>query len=187
MERKGRQLDEIPNPTNPVRYPAATPGWLPVGGSLPAGVASAGGCAAIPIIPRPWGWGCRANRAATLIRGNPIRRAPTVIWGGAIRGVCDGRAASPAAAAIRGRPAAPARPGNGVDTGLLALGRALGVGAGALCRPPLCPRRVGARSVAPPTRRLGVGRGPLAPLGAPDLPIATDRPSRLTPLAVADP
>jgi dihydroneopterin aldolase len=52
-----------------------------------------------------------------------------------------------------------------VDTGLLELGRPLGVGAGPLCRPTLCSRCLGSRSVASPTRHLGLGPGTLAALG----------------------
>jgi hypothetical protein len=163
MESRGCHPDESSHPPDPVRCPAAAPGRLPVGRSLPASVAIAGDGAAIPaiisIIPRPWGW-C-ANRAAAIL---PVIRA-TVIRGGPLRGACGGRAASPAAA-IRGGPAATARTGSGVDSRLLELGRPLGVGTGTLPPPALCPRRVGAGSVALPTRRLGVGRRPLAPVGA---------------------
>ena len=160
MKRRGRELDESSNDTAPVRCPEDAP-RLPVGRSLPAGVAIVGGCAAIsavipilPIIPRPWG--CRANRAAG-------------VWGPGGR-----RAVRPAAAAIRGGPTAPARPRNGMDTGLLELGRPLGVGAGSLRRPPLRPRRVGARPMAAPTRRLGLGPRTLARIGARHSPTAED-------------
>ena len=132
-ESRGHQPDESSHPTDPVRYPAAAPGRLPLGRSLSAGVAIAGGGAAIPaviipiipVISRPRG--CPAIGAAG-------------IWG-----PCGRRAVRPTAAAIRGGPAAPAGARNGMDAGLLELGRALGVGARALCRPPLCPCRVGAR------------------------------------------
>lgn len=59
-----------------------------------------------------------------------------------------------------------------MDTGLLELGRPLGVGAGPLCRPTLCSCCLGSRSVASPTRHLGLGPGTLAALGCEPTPRA---------------
>jgi len=56
--------------------------------------------------------------------------------------------------------------GDGVDAGLLELGRPLGVGAGPLCCPALSSRRLGSRPLASARSDLGLGPGALATLGS---------------------
>jgi hypothetical protein len=68
------------------------------------------------------------------------------------------------AAASRSGPTAPPRSRDGVDTGLLELGRPLGVGTGSLCGPSLPSCRLGRWPLAPEGRDLGLESGALAPV-----------------------
>ena len=151
MVNRDSQPDESSKDIDAVRRRCAASGQLSGGPRDVAGIATASDSPTISAagLPRPG--------SAT---GLP--------WSSAAAGLCWSRIRRTnrrATAVAAGGGAAAARGRDGVDTGLLELGRRLGVGAGPLCRPTLCSCRLGSRSVAPTTRQLGLGPGTLAALG----------------------
>ena len=147
------QLDDSSNDIRTVSCRCVASRELSGGPRGAAGIAAASASPTISAAGLP-----RSGAPADLPRsGVPRSGATAGLPRSRIR-----RANRCATAATAGGNSATARSRDGVDTGLLELGRPLGVGAGPLCRPTLCSCCLGSRSVAPPTRQLGLGPGTLA-------------------------
>jgi len=147
------QLDDSSNDIRTVSCRCVASRELSGGPRGAAGIAAASASPTISAAGLP-----RSGAPADLPRsGVPRSGATAGLPRSRIR-----RANRCATAATAGSDPATARGRDGVDTGLLELGRPLGVGAGPLCRPTLCSCCLGSRSVAPTTRHLGLDPGTLA-------------------------
>jgi len=146
------QLDDSSNDIRTVSCRCVASRELSGGPRGAAGIAAASASPTISAAGLP-----RSGAAADLPRSGVPGSGATGLPRSRIR-----RANRCATAATAGGNSATARSRDGVDTGLLELGRPLGVGAGPLCRPTLCSCCLGSRSVAPTTRHLGLDPGTLA-------------------------
>ena len=147
MVTREPQPDESSNDPGVVRRRCAAPGQLSAGPGYLARIAGAGGRPTIPAT------GLSCSRTAGLPCSSGAAGLP---WPG-IR-----RTNRPAAAATGNGPTA-AGGCDGVDAGLLELGRPrLGVGTGQLCGSSLPSRRLGSGPLAPTGAKLGLGSGTLA-------------------------
>ena len=146
------QLDDSSNDIHTISCRCVASRQLSGGPRGAAGIAAASASPTISAAGLP-----RSGAPADLPRSGVPGSGATGLPRSRIR-----RANRCATAATAGGNSATARSRDGVDTGLLELGRPLGVGAGPLCRPTLCSCCLGSRSVAPPTRQLGLGPGTLA-------------------------
>jgi hypothetical protein len=145
------QPDESWNDIHTALCRCAASGQLSGGPGDLAGIAAASASPTISAAGLP-----RSGAAAGLPRSS------------AAAGLCWSRIRRTnrrATAAAAGSGPAAARGRDGVDAGLLELGRPLGVGAGWLCRSSLPSRRLGSGTLAPTGPELGLGPGTLATVG----------------------
>ena len=160
MVKRDTQLDESHNDTDMVRGRHAVSARLPGGLGDPDGIRVAGRRPTISAA------GLSDTAAGLLLSsttaGLPRSRATSGLSWSRIRRTNHG---TPAAAGGSGSTAAP-RACDGMDAGLLELGRPLGVDAGPLRGPSLPSCRLGRWPLAPAWSDLGLGPGALATLGS---------------------
>jgi hypothetical protein len=171
MMKRNSQSDDNGNDIAAVGRLCALAGQLTVDPGDLAGIATASDSPTISAPGLPWSGAVTGlPTTARLPWSWAVTGLPTtagLLLSGAAAGLPRFRLrrtnhGTPAAAAGSGP--APARGRDGMDAGLLELGRPLGVGAGPVPSPSLPSRRLGCWPLAPAGRDLGLGSRALAPV-----------------------